>query len=186
MKSRYLLYLDILGFSDLVERDPDKVGPLYHAISKMRAHEHGDFQTIVFSDTVLVYNKASPRTANDHTYVVMFLCEFAQHLMFSLRGSGIYFRGLLTYGEFEHYRLGKAECFFGKGLINAYKREKVIKSIGLYIDRHCEARNVVFDTADFDGDVKCVFLTQNIGRLAEVSAGGFPIDPILLEQMDTY
>jgi hypothetical protein len=76
MKSRYLLYLDILGFSDLVERDPDKVGPLYHAISKMRAHEHGDFQTIVFSDTVLVYNKASPRTANDHTYVVMFLCEF--------------------------------------------------------------------------------------------------------------
>ncbi|NBV25550.1 MAG: hypothetical protein EBS05_27035, partial [Proteobacteria bacterium] len=186
MKSRYLLYIDILGFSDLVNKHPEKIAPLYHIISRMRAHEHGDFQTIVFSDTVIVYNRSVPRIGYDHAYLVMFLCEFAQHLLFMLRGTGVYFRGLVTFGEFEHYRLGKAECFYGKELIDAYQREKQIKSIGLFIDSYCQRKNIVFDTTPLNEELQFVFITQNIGRLEKVSMGGFPLNPILLESMDIY
>ena len=127
-KVRYLLYIDILGFSNLVKESPEKIAPLYHEISMMNCHSDCDFETIVFSDTILISNIGMPLTESHHTGLVTFMCEFAKHLMLLLQGSGIHFRGFLTCGEFERHRLGATECFYGKALINAYKTEKEINS----------------------------------------------------------
>ena len=97
---RYLLYIDVLGFADLIKESPEKIAPLYHEISMMNCHHHCDFETIVFSDTVLISNIGMPRNGFDHTVLVMFLCEFARNLMLRLRWSDIHFRGFLTCGEF--------------------------------------------------------------------------------------
>src|SRR2546425_4226344 len=76
---RYFLYIDILGFADLVMNAPDRVVDLYEIISSLNAHEHQSFGTIVFSDTILVYPKFERGVGRRaDAYFIMFLCEFVQ------------------------------------------------------------------------------------------------------------
>lgn len=56
MTDRILLYIDILGFSDMTRKDPRKVARVYAILNRLNSHQHDSFKTIVFSDTVLVYN----------------------------------------------------------------------------------------------------------------------------------
>src|ERR1700674_5321702 len=89
---RYFLYIDILGFADLVMSAPECVADLFEIISSLSVHEHQSFGTIVFSDTILVYPKSERgmgRRAD--AYFIMYLCEFAQDLMYRLRNKDIYF-----------------------------------------------------------------------------------------------
>ena len=82
MKEKFLLYIDILGFSDLVQRNPDKVKEIYNIVNKLNVYKHDAFQTIIFSDTILVYNKHEANSIRDKEYVVMYMIEFAQDLIF--------------------------------------------------------------------------------------------------------
>ena len=105
MRDEYLLYIDILGFTELAESSSDRVEDLYRVIASLNVHEHPDFATIVFSDTILVHCATNVRSEDSRRYVVMYLCEFAQDLLVRLCGRGVTFRAVLTYGAFEHYYL---------------------------------------------------------------------------------
>ena len=70
--NKYLLYIDILGFSDMVKNDYGKITKLFDYINNLNVHRHGAFQTIVFSDTILIFNKENPISIDDHEYFVMF------------------------------------------------------------------------------------------------------------------
>jgi hypothetical protein len=61
MPDKYLLYIDILGFSDLVQNDPHQIERIYGVLDSLNVHRHDVFRTIVFSDTVLVYNRLTPK-----------------------------------------------------------------------------------------------------------------------------
>ena len=98
---KYLLYIDILGFADLVKNDKEKVRKLYQVINSLNVHTHKAFSTLVFSDTILVYNKDDPNSPDDHRYISMYSIEFAQDLCYSLIGQDIYFRAIIDYDEFE-------------------------------------------------------------------------------------
>jgi len=50
------LYLDILGFAELVKDGP-RVERLFQILDSARLHTDSDYQTIVFSDTLLAYNR---------------------------------------------------------------------------------------------------------------------------------
>ncbi len=52
MDKRYLLYIDILGFSQMAEKNPKKIPVLYAAIDRLNSHKHNVYKTIVFSDTI--------------------------------------------------------------------------------------------------------------------------------------
>ncbi len=67
---KYLLYIDILGFSNLTKKDYTKVKELFSIIDSLNAHKHFDFQTVVFSDTILIFNKAQPLSSHDHEYIL--------------------------------------------------------------------------------------------------------------------
>lgn len=124
MEERYLLYIDILGFSDFVNKSPHSVRRIYKIIEGLNCHKHSDFKVIVFSDTILVYNKfESPGPSYDQ-FIVMYLIEFAQNLLYSFIGKGFYFRAVIEYGEFEHSQPNNVERFFGKALVKAYLNEK--------------------------------------------------------------
>jgi len=75
-----LLYIDILGFSNLVEEKPRKINMLYRIINFLTVHSHYAFKTIVFFDTSIVYNRKDPVSDYDRNYLVMYACEFAQDL----------------------------------------------------------------------------------------------------------
>lgn len=184
MQDQYLLYIDILGFSDLARDQPDLVDDLYRRIASLNAHKHPDFATIVFSDTVLVHCPVTLRTGHGHSHVVMYMCEFAQDLMHRLAGRNIAFRSVLTFGAFEHYHLNAVPCFFGPALIRAYKAEKAIKATGLYIDNESNRFNHIFSTARLDDDWSFVFLTQHMNEWEDTWQGRVPLDDLTAIETD--
>ncbi len=130
---RYLLYLDILGFSEMAQT-PQRVLDLYQIMDRLHAHRHHAFQRLVFSDTLVVYNTHEPRNAHDRQYYVMYLAEFAQDLLYRLIGRDYYFRAILTKGEFFHHRFENLEAFFGQALIDSYRHEKDLIGCSLFMD----------------------------------------------------
>ena len=93
MRNRYLLYIDILGFSNFVRKRSLQVPRIYRIIENLNAHHHDAFRVIVFSDTVLIYNFLEPLTNEDKNYYVMFLIEFAQNLLYEFAGKKGVFSG---------------------------------------------------------------------------------------------
>jgi hypothetical protein len=108
LMDRYSLYIDILGFADLVLDEPERVKDLYEIISTLNVHRHESFGTIVFSDTILVYPKIERNIGRQtDAYFVMYLCEFAQDLLYRLANRNIWFRAILTQGKVTHYLLNE-------------------------------------------------------------------------------
>lgn len=172
---RYLLYIDILGFSNLAKSDYTKVNELFSTIDSLNAHKHPGFQTVVFSDTILIFNKLQPLSQHDHEYIVMYSCEFAQDLMFRCRELNIQFRAILTYGEFYYEKLTNIEAYHGNALIQTYLKEKEITGLGLYIDKKISHCNKIFATTSFDKDLDFVFLLQDIERAKSLGFETFPL-----------
>lgn len=186
MHQKYLLYIDILGFSELVKSSPSAVKNLYRIIDTLNVHQHDGFRTIIFSDTILVYNDFELRTEHDHAYAVMFSCEFAQDLLIRLVGTGVFFRAILEYGDFSHDALGNIQSFFGSALVEAYSREKLIQAVGLFATDRCIARNRVFPSERFSDDLHFVYLHQSLERLQQNTGGSLPSDPVLVVSTDDY
>ena len=97
-----------------------KVERIYAILDSLNVHRHNAFKTIVFSDTILVYNPELARTEDDKSYLVWYLIEFAEDLHHRLTGQDVFFRAILTAGRFTHYHLENIESFFGEALIDAH------------------------------------------------------------------
>ncbi len=158
MRNHFLLYLDVLGFSDLVS-DAEKVLKLYRIIDSLNVHRHPGFHAIVFSDTLLVYNTAELEDVEDARFAVTILCEFAQDLLYRTVGRGYSFRALLTYGQFHHERMKNLEAFFGPALVSAYRKERDIKCVGLFVDDCCLPLMIGFKTRPFGAGYSFVYMT---------------------------
>ncbi|MGB7589989.1 MAG: hypothetical protein WBO19_01955 [Terriglobia bacterium] len=175
MHDFYLLYIDILGFADLVERAPGRVDDLYQIIESLNVRAHGAFATITFSDTVLIHNIWQPTTNDDHEYIVMYQCEFVQDLLHRLAGRNIYFRAVLTYGPFEHYRLNGTPYYYGPALNHAFREEKQLKITGLLMDDHCDKHNRFFSSLPFKKGWHYVFVTQALDEFEDLYGGIIPL-----------
>lgn len=180
MTDRFLLYIDILGFSEMTRKDPRKVARVYSILNQLNSHHNESFKTIVFSDTVLVYNVMPADSDRDREYYVWYLTEFAEHLHHMLTGQDIYFRAALVAGDFFHYRLENVECFFGGALIDAYNAEKDIPSLGLFMDSACAGYNQYFRLAPFNDKFSFVYLNRHLEYLNQRCQGKFPALPDLL------
>ena len=174
LSNRYLLYIDLLGFADMTVRDPRKVARLYSIVDSLNSHRHDLFRTIVFSDTILVYNHKDPQNDEERDYLVWYLIEFAEDLHHRLTGQDIYFRGIVCSGDFEHYSLKNIECFYGGALVNAYLSEKNIDCAGLFIDGHCNTHNKYFRTAKYTDDFNFVYLNRHLEYLDQFVGSTYP------------
>lgn len=150
------------------------VARLYAILDSLNVHRHETFKTIVFSDTVLVYNPKLATSDEDRSYLVWYLIEFAEDLHHRLTGQKIYFRAVVTTGNFSHYPLKNIECFFGEALVSAYLREKQIPSIGLFIDNECNKYNKYFRAAQFDNECHFVYLNRSLEDLDQCTGGLYP------------
>lgn len=160
MSQKYFLYIDILGFSELVSSNPEAVEELYQIIDDLNVHRHDAFTTIVFSDTILVYNREDPTSDYDHRYLVMYSIEFAQNLFYRLIGKDIYFRATLRYGAFAHKSLKHIDAYYGTALIDSYRDEKHIPAIGVFLHRSVWAHNDIFHTVPFTKDYSFAIINQ--------------------------
>ncbi|HHF8239776.1 TPA: hypothetical protein ACPT3I_000422 [Klebsiella pneumoniae] len=182
MNERYFLYLDILGFTDLVRQGSNKIDDLYEVIAILNAHSHDAFKVIVFSDTVVVYNVDGGHTPADSQYLIMFLCEFVKDLMHRLTGRGVYFRAVITHGDFTHYEINGVPCFYGNALIDAYNSEKELKAIGLFIDKKIAKHCNIFKFEEYNDNYNFVYVTQS---LYDLESWRLPIKSEYIEMTDS-
>jgi hypothetical protein len=101
MGERFLLYIDILGFTEMTRKEPGKVARIYSILDQLNVHKHHAFKTIVFSDTVLVYNPVIPGSRQDSEYFVWYLIEFSEGLHHRLTGQDVFFRAVISIIEGE-------------------------------------------------------------------------------------
>jgi len=186
MSDRFLLYIDILGFSEMTSREPRKVARIYAILDSLNVHRHHAFKTIVFSDTVLVYNPKLAESDDERSYYVWYLIEFAEDLHHRLTGQDVFFRAILTSGHFSHYPLENIECYFGAALISAYAREKSIPSIGLFLDENCAKHNKYFRTEPFDGECSFVYLNRSIESVTEYTGDKYPFRDRAIEDQAPF
>jgi len=181
---KYFLYIDILGFSELVQNNSPEIDELYVIIASLNVHRHEVFKTIIFSDTILIYNNKEPKTQNDNYYIVMYLCEFVQDLQHRLAGRSIVFRAIITKGQFIHYEINSIPCFYGSALVDTYNSEKKIQAMGLFIDDNCIKDCNIFNFCDYNEKYKFVFITKMMDKLEFEYGGYFPLKQFEVEQTE--
>jgi hypothetical protein len=159
MKERLFLYIDILGFSELI-KSKKKVSRLYDIIDNARIHHDANFNTIVFSDTIVAYNRHTNLSKRDKEVEVMYLIELTQEFFYRLIGSSVFFRAVITEGEFFHERLENLEAYYGAALVETYRAEKELSGTGLFLDRKLRDLNQVFRFKEFSNRFDYIFLTH--------------------------
>ena len=146
-QGRYLLFLDILGFSKLVkQRGRDEVLQTIHeALDVFGRWEqlNGLFKTIYLSDTFLFYQE--PRGYGDWAFLDVYGIAALIHT--ALLSKRIPTRGAISFGEFEVYERdgGGQQVYFGRALIEAHEAEQRENWIGITILPSAWKR---FDAAD--------------------------------------
>lgn len=182
-EERFLLYIDILNFTNLVSQQ-GKVEEVYEIINRLHVHRHDVFSTIIFSDTILVYNKSHPRGLEDVRCIVMYLCEFAQDLFYRLIGRDIHFRAYITSGDFAHYPMEHIkDVFYGGALIEAYQAEKNVQAIGLFMSNLVAPCSDILKTARFNRSYRFVYIMQSLRRFS-AKRQDYPLDPVELVETD--
>lgn len=178
-----LLYIDILGFREMVKDHSTKIQQIFDAINGLSVHDHYAFQTIVFSDTILVFNKDNDRQGH---YYVTYLIEFAQQLFYRLLSIGVYFRGLITYGEFEFRELNNIQAYWGDALLETYGDEDKLKGFGLFVKRDLSDDIIILDKTPVGEKYNFVFLCQSFIDLYQRVNGMLPVDINLLTETDEF
>lgn len=134
-QGRYLLFLDILGFRQLVETNStqDIYAVIDDALSAFDRWEklNGLFKTIYFSDTFIFYQE--PKGYSDWTFLDVY--AIGGMVLSALLAKGIPARGAISFGEFEVKldATDRHQVYFGKALIEAYQAEQLEKWIGITI-----------------------------------------------------
>ena len=190
MSKRLFLYIDILGFTELV-KNKEKVFKLYRLIDRARIHHDSNFNAIVFSDTIVAYNRHPNLSDKAKAVEVMYLIELTQDIFNKLIGENIFFRAIITEGEFFHTELENLEAYFGEALVEAYLEEKKLTGTGLFIDKKLRKFNHVFRFKEFAVKYDYIFLThmcsgltpwlrRNVDQNEQPDFSEFPLPPDLL------
>jgi hypothetical protein len=180
---RTFLYIDILGFENLVRTNPSKVDRIFEIFDSLKVYKHFALQTVVFSDTILVFNKDESHTTD---YYCTYLVEYAQELFYRLSSINVYFKGILTFGEFNFSQLNNIQAYYGLALIDTYNDEKKLEGFGLFVDKNLTKEIIIFDKIPFTEKYEFVFLCQSLKNLYSKTRGILPIDIELLNETDTF
>jgi hypothetical protein len=171
---KYFLYIDILGFSSLVMQD--RIRDLYDRLDSLNAHAHPSFSTIVFSDTIVIYNRDDlDWDEKDKIALVSRLCEFAADLFYRLISQDIHFRAYICCGEFVHSKMQHIEAFYGRALVQSYHREQEIQCSGLFVENDLVPYIGVFESDMYDEHSHYVHLIEYLRQIS-FAEGSYPLD----------
>lgn len=180
MSERLFLYIDILGFSELVTNDA-AMDEIFTRIDKLNVHTDGSFKTLVFSDTILVYGDGV--WLSHKREAVMWLSEFAQDLFYRFISIDRHFRAYLTVGDFVHHQKKHFEAFYGQALVDCYNKEKEIKATGLFMDNKLVPYSDIFHTTPFDKDCSFVHVMQDLDNI-RAKASEYPLSHEYIQGTD--
>ena len=111
---RAFLYIDILGFKNLVNTKSEKVDKTFQIFDGLNVFKHHSLQVIIFSDTILLFNKEDYWSED---YFITHLREYAQELFYKLSWLNIYFKGIIIFGEFNFNELKNFQAYYSDALV---------------------------------------------------------------------
>ena len=122
---RFVLLLDILGFKEILKaQSAEQVCAIVEDVLKecdsWTSGEHNDFDTIHFSDTIVLHGRregAYHDWYTDLTFVGARVCN-------RLLSQGIPVRGAMGFGEFLTKKSGRHHVFLGQALVDAYTAQE--------------------------------------------------------------
>ena len=167
----------------MVEEHGSKIPQIFDIINGLSVHDHSAFQVIVFSDTILVFNK--DREMQNH-YFVTYLIEFAQQLFYRLLTIGVYYKGIITYGEFNYSELNNIQAYWGHALIETYTDEKELEGLGLFVRKDISKDILILEKESINSKYDFVFLCQSYMNLYRNVNGLLPIDLDILTETDEF
>lgn len=180
---RAFLYIDMIGFENMVKSKSIKVERIFEIIDSLNVFRHESLQVIVFSDTILVFNKNENWPTH---YYVTYLIEYAQELFYKLNWVNVFFKGIITYGEFCFKERCNFQSYYGEALIDTYKDESLLNGFGLYIDKRLHDEVIIFNKVSFNEKYDYILLCQSFINLYRDTNGKLPIDTNILCETDTY
>ena len=183
LMKRAFLYMDILGFENLVRTNTSKVDEIFKIFDALKVFKHYALQTVVFSDTILVFNKDEGLSID---YYCTYLIEYSQELFYRLSLINVFFNGILTLGEFKFSQLNNIQAYYGLALIDTYNDEKELEGFGLFVDNRISKEIIVFDTVPFTEKYEFILLCQSLKNLYSETNGNLPIDINLLSDTDAF
>ena len=180
---RDFLYIDILGFSNMVKEHSPKIPQVFDILNGLSVHDHYAFRAIVFSDTIIVYNENDEMPSH---YYVTYLIEFAQQLFYKLLSIGVYFRGLITYGDFEYHKFSNIQAYWGNALIETYNVESKLNGFGLFVKKDLSDDIIILEKKPVGEKYNFVFLCQSYLNLYKKANDILPVDLNLLTETDEF
>jgi hypothetical protein len=114
------------------------------------------------------------------------LVEYSQELFYKLSAINIYFKGILTFGEFNFSKMTNINAYYGYALIDTYKDESDLEGFGLYVNKRLSNEIITFDKVSFTEKYDFILLCQSLKNLYSTTEGVLPIDCNLLYETDTY
>jgi hypothetical protein len=133
---RFVLLLDLLGFSSMVEHDPldvvcKRVEDVLLAECETWASGRpgADFDMIYFSDTVLLFTRREGR----HKEWYDDLRFIGSRICCRLLSERIPVRGAMAHGSFTVRATGRHQVFAGRALVEAHHREKNLALLGFSV-----------------------------------------------------
>lgn len=136
-RGRLVLVLDILGFKEMVgAKAPEEVCTVVEDILRecdnWTSHEQNDFDTIHFSDTLLLHARREGiyrEWYDDLLFVGSRICN-------RLLAQGIPVRGAMGFGPFLTKRSGRHLVFLGQALVDAYTGQEGQPYLGFTVPRN--------------------------------------------------
>lgn len=180
---RVFLYIDILGFGDLVKNKSNKIEKIFKVFDKLNVFKHGSLKVIIFSDTILVFNKEDNWPTS---YFITYLIEYVQELFYNLSWINVYFKGIITLGKFNYKELSNFKAYYGEALIETYEDEQRLEGFGLYINKNLSDDVVIFNKTEFNERYDYILLCQSLINLYKFTSGVLPINIKILQETDTY
>lgn len=140
-EKRFVCFLDIMGFKDMVMRNPhDKIFEMLTELSKHREeiensnlpkkYDSDSLKTVSFSDTIVVFTK------QDSIECLELLTLSVSWLFAKAMSMGIPMKGAISHGEMS-VNISR-QIFFGQPLIDAYLLEEDVAFYGIVIHNTLE------------------------------------------------
>ena len=180
MKTDFLLYLDILGFEQISTSCDPKVELIYTTLLETKKRRDSTYKVVIFSDTVLVQNIG----LEDPLYSLMYLCEFFIVLQYKLSKLSMFLRGVIYHGHYTMENREGVEVFWGPAINAAYRAEKVIKAVGLFMHKNCLQWNGIHRLTPYNENYSFVQTLLGVVAHIEYAPGGIEVDKFVLQQTD--
>ncbi len=151
---RYVAFLDIMGFSDLIYRNEhlvvkEKMTKLSTLVDDLiDKNEPDSVKSIIFSDSILIISKNAEKESL-HSLLFVLQNFFVHCLINKIPLKGAVSKGLFT-ANF------KSSLFFGQPLIDAYKLEEELQMYGILLDHRTETDIDKYCDDEHDFESSCL------------------------------